>query len=201
VLGIDGIVIPEHELLFPAGQFRRYDLEWPFDLGRRFDLALCLEVAEHLSPEGGRTLIRSLTQHSDVVVFSAAIPGQPGQNHIHCRWPEHWQGLFNDEGYRCDDWLRWALWHDDTIEPWYRQNIFMAYRDAAATCRERRIAPVVHPEMIAHLQAHALESAREEGLRAVENGYLRLSDYGRIAFMAPLRKVLRRLRRGRARHP
>jgi hypothetical protein len=193
VLGIDGVAVPRDELLFPANLFMHHDLEQPLDLGRRFDIALCLEVGEHLGSGFSRTLINSLVRHSDVIVFSAAIPGQPGQNHIHCQWPDYWQQLFNEEGYRCDDRIRWVLWEDDAIEPWYRQNIFMAYRDENGAHRERRILPVVHPQMLMHLQAPALDKGYGEWRQAVENGQLALSDYARIAVLGPLRKVMRKL--------
>ena len=46
-------------------------------LGERFDLALCLEgFAEHLAEEDVGQLVGNLVRHSDVVVFSAAIPGR-----------------------------------------------------------------------------------------------------------------------------
>jgi SAM-dependent methyltransferase len=198
VLGIDGVAIPPDQLLFPARLFMHSDLERPLDLGRRFDIALCLEVAEHLDPSAGRTLVQSLATHSDVILFSAAIPGQPGQHHIHCRWPEYWQELFNAEGYRCDDWIRWVLWRDDAVEPWYRQNIFMAYRDEQGARGESRILAVVHPEMLVHLHGPALDQGHREWRRGLENGQLALSDYAKIAFLGPLRKVMRTLTRGRS---
>src|SRR2546426_3691918 len=49
IFGVDGIEIPESQLLIPRAFFMWRDLEKPLSLGRRFDLVLCLEVAEHLS--------------------------------------------------------------------------------------------------------------------------------------------------------
>ena len=143
-----------------------------------FDLVLCLEVAEHLSEHASRLLVRSLTRHGDFIVFSAAIPNQPGENHIHCRWPDYWQSLFNDEGYRCEDWLRWALWDDDDIEPWYRQNVFTAVRDSGGASREKRIQRVIHPE-IAPLLVRPMPHP----------GPL---HYFKVRVPAPLRKGIRR---------
>lgn len=197
VLGVDGVAVPADQLVFPEHLFVHTNLEQPFDLGRRFDIALCLEVAEHLDPGSSRTLIRSLARHSDVVVFSAAIPGQPGQNHIHCRWPDYWQELFNEVGYRCDDAIRWALWRDESIESWYKQNMLMAYRDEEGARLERRILPVVHPQMAVYLHEGAFDDRYREWRQAAENGQLALADYARITILGPLRKALRNLRRMR----
>ena len=146
VIGIDGVEIPQDRLLFPSDKFHCQDLGAPVDLGRRFELVICLEVAEHFDQDAGRILIRTLTRHSDVVLFSAACPGQSGQHHVNCQWPEYWQALFNSEGYACDDSPRWKIWDDPLIECWYRQNIFIARRDPNAG-KEPRIKSIIHPEM------------------------------------------------------
>jgi SAM-dependent methyltransferase len=148
VYGIDGIKIPIDELLFPAHLFQTLDLTKSFRLNRRFELILCLEVAEHLSPNAVDGLIDSLIAHGDTILFSAACPGQPGQHHINCRWPSYWQDLFNRRSYACDDSIRWQLWSDTRIEPWYRQNIFVARRRPDIAGKEQRIISVVHPDMM-----------------------------------------------------
>lgn len=148
VIGIDGVKIVADQLFFPHDCFLVRNLEQPFDLGRRFDLVICLEVGEHLSLAGGRSLVSSLIRHADRIMFGAAIPGQPGQHHINCQWPSQWQELFNAQGFACCDDVRWRIWSNSGIEPWYRQNIFEAVRDEANAGREPRIADVVHPAML-----------------------------------------------------
>ena len=76
ILGIDGPWIEQRQREIPDVFFREYDLTKPVALERTFDLALCLEVAEHLPAEAGPGLVQSLTALAPVVVFSAAIPGQ-----------------------------------------------------------------------------------------------------------------------------
>ena len=146
VIGIDGVEIPEDQLLFPSDKFQCLDLGAPVDLGHRFELVICLEVAEHLDQGSSRILIRTLTRHADVILFSAACPGQCGQHHVNCQWPKYWQGLFNSEGYACEDSARWKIWDDPLIEFWYRQNIFTARRNPNAG-KEPRIKSIIHPEM------------------------------------------------------
>jgi 2-polyprenyl-3-methyl-5-hydroxy-6-metoxy-1,4-benzoquinol methylase len=55
VLGVDGAWVSPETLQIPARCFRAADLVAPLDLGRRFDLAFCLEVAEHLPAEAARS--------------------------------------------------------------------------------------------------------------------------------------------------
>jgi hypothetical protein len=128
ILGVDGEYAREH-LVVPERCFKAYDLNesivrapW---LGR-FGLCISLETAEHLEPESAETFIESLIELSDIVLFSAAIPGQGGTGHINEQWTAYWVKLFKDRGYRCADPLRRRIWDDQRIPVWYRQNIFFA---------------------------------------------------------------------------
>jgi len=48
----------------------------------KVDLAVCLEVAEHVEKIHAKDLVETLTEASDVILFSAAIPKQGGQGHV-----------------------------------------------------------------------------------------------------------------------
>lgn len=174
VFGIDGVNIPAEKLLFDPKCFRHCDLTSPINLERKFDVVICLEVAEHLEATFAPVLIQTLTRHADMVVFSAACPNQPGEHHVNCQWPEYWQGLFNREGFACDDSIRWKIWSRKNIEPWYRQNLFVARRSPAVN--EARILSVMHPEMFnTHLNylVETIESyVREEQIRDRDRGLL-----------------------------
>lgn len=61
---------------------------------RKYDLATCLEVAEHVPKEEETLLVERLTDSSDRVFFSSAIPGQGGTGHIHETENAHWDILF-----------------------------------------------------------------------------------------------------------
>jgi SAM-dependent methyltransferase len=147
VHGVDGVDIPSARLLIPRECFSNADLSQRFSLGRRYDLILCLEVAEHLHQASAVDLIASIAEHGDHVIFSAACPGQPGQHHINCQWPKYWQDLFNRSHFRCSDDLRWKIWENPAIEPWYRQNVFSAKLDPLGAGKEPRISSVIHPDM------------------------------------------------------
>jgi len=124
IFGVDGGEVDEL-LEIPPERFRAVDLRRPLQLDRRFDLAVSLEVAEHLPPEYADVLVDSLTALGDVVLFSAAIPGQGGTEHLNEQWPDHWAGLFGARGYLPVDCLRRKVWNDDEVEWWYAQNILL----------------------------------------------------------------------------
>lgn len=84
IFGIDALA-PTATLL-PPESYAKADLGAPQDLGRCFDMVLCLEVAGQIPPDSTETLIGSITRHArDLIVFSMPAPGQPGNNQINRR--------------------------------------------------------------------------------------------------------------------
>ena len=111
----------------------RVDLAQPFDLGRRFDLVVSLEVAEHLSKDHARAFVASLVRHGDVILFSAAIPGQGGVNHVNEQWQSWWAEIFGSMGFRCLDVIRPVIWNEAAMPIWYKQNAFLYVKEGVAT--------------------------------------------------------------------
>jgi len=137
--------------LAPGVEHVSHDLRrgLPEGIGR-FDLALCLEVAEHLEPRAGERLVAALRSLSSVVLFSAAIPGQGGQGHLNEQWPGYWVDRFEQCGFSCSAALRWRFWSDDRVASWYRQNLLFCTADVRRfpALFETPLAdplPVVHP--------------------------------------------------------
>ena len=160
VAGVDGDYVDRDSLLFDVAAFHSHDLTEPLDLGRRYDLAVCIEVAEHLPAGKARVLVETLTRHSDLVLFSAAIPGQGGTNHINEQWPSYWVAEFRALGFHAFDVMRPRLWHDRTIGFWLRQNllIFASERAADLVRSLPSVEPpvdIVHPEQFQHKLASA----------------------------------------------
>lgn len=114
----------------PAG-FYRYDLQYALDLERTFDLALCLEVGEHLPASAADVLVDTITRHSATVVFSAAVPGQAGKGHINCQPHEYWHQKFRARGYEVRDLIRPRVRDDRRVSPWYRDNTFVYVKEEA----------------------------------------------------------------------
>jgi SAM-dependent methyltransferase len=189
VLGIDGVLMDEARLHIPRSCFRRVDLTKHWDVGQRFGLVICLEVAEHLDACHAEPLVEALCRHSELVLFSAACPGQGGQNHVNCQWPEYWQRFFNKNEFACSDECRWRIWEDARIEPWYRQNIFTALRDPHAAGREPRLRSVIHPDMVIYLR----EAAFEEKVREIEKGRMKIEWYFGATVLAIGWKVRRHI--------
>ena len=124
VLGIDGAHVPD--TYRTPGRFLERDLAQPLRLDRRFDLVSCLEVGEHLPGDRSAGLVEDLIALAPAALFSAAIPGQRGRHHINLQWTEHWVSQFESHGWTCWDAVRPWIRSDDTIDWWYRQNIFIA---------------------------------------------------------------------------
>ena len=133
VAGIDGAWIDEKLLRIPADKFRRADLSAPLNLERRYDLAICLEVAEHLPPERADGFVAELTGAADFVLFSAAIPFQGGYGHVNEQWQSYWTERFARRGYAVRDWVRPRLWTDGRISGWYRQNLLLYVAETRLT--------------------------------------------------------------------
>ena len=128
ILGLDGSYVLSETLQIPKECFVSKDLSQSVSLNRTFDLAVSLEVAEHLPAESAPGFVESLTNLSDVVLFSAAIPHQGGTHHVNEQWPNYWIDLFESRGYIPVDSLRPRLWNDAAVQPWYAQNSFIFVR-------------------------------------------------------------------------
>lgn len=149
LLGLERDEVPEHALQVPSANIVRTNLAEGFDLGRRFDLAICLEVAEHLPEQSSDSLVASLCAHSDVVLFSAAIPGQGGMGHINEQWQSYWASRFRERGYDAYDLVRPKVWNRPEVAYWYAQNA-LVYANEAGGSRLTRAdiaLDVVHPQL------------------------------------------------------
>ena len=134
ILGIDGDYVDMSKLAVARQEFQPIDLAHPFDLGRKFDFVQSLEVGEHLPPAASKGFVESITRHGDIVLFSAALPGQGGTQHINERPIQHWRSLFAQNGFRAYDFLRPAIQGRTEVEPWYRFNTLL-YANSAGEAR------------------------------------------------------------------
>jgi SAM-dependent methyltransferase len=125
VLGVDGVSAEQLKATAARDFIRSVDLEAGFSVGERFDLVQCLEVAEHLSAKAAPLLVKSLALHGDVILFSAARPGDGGEHHVNEQEPEYWRGLFAAQGFQLYDTVRPRIAGDAAIDAWYRYNAFI----------------------------------------------------------------------------
>jgi len=157
VLGLDGgEAVDPDQLEIDLAELQAVNLQQDMEVGQSFDLCLCLEVAQHVPHHAAATLIRNICKLSDVVVFSAAVPGQESTRHVNERWPSYWANLFAAAGYETLDVLRGRIWNDARVELRYRQNLLLfANRAGLARVAMARPHPVsqltpldvIHPEV------------------------------------------------------
>jgi SAM-dependent methyltransferase len=174
-IGVDGDWVPREALHIPIDRFVAARLDKRLELGRRFDLAVSLEVAEHLPERGAKQFVRNIVELAPCVLFSAAIPHQRGTDHINEQWPDYWAGLFADHGYVAVDGIRPLVWSNSAVFPFYRQNVMMfATPEAIATHpmleRDRELTfesriSLVHPELLISVAAHPREHVRRPSAR------------------------------------
>ena len=125
ILGIDGDLIDKEMLEIPKPQFLAVDLQKPFNVNRKFDLVISLEVAEHLPVTSAEIFIDSLVKLGPIVLFSAAFPFQGGTHHINEQWPDYWAKRFLERGYKVLDVIREKIWQNENVDWWYAQNTLM----------------------------------------------------------------------------
>ncbi|MEO8044787.1 MAG: methyltransferase domain-containing protein [Spartobacteria bacterium] len=82
-----------------GSSIRQHDLNEALDLGEKFDLVWCFEVAEHIHPRYTPALLATLTNHGNRIVLSAARPGQGGLGHLNEQPPEYWIALMQERSF------------------------------------------------------------------------------------------------------
>lgn len=127
ILGLDG-KWANKDLLFKnilPSEFIEVNLENKIEIEKKFDLVVSLEVAEHISEKSANMFVENLVNLGEVILFSAAIPGQGGQNHINEQWLTYWEEVFLKHDYILKDVLRPIFWNNNKIFWWYKQNMVL----------------------------------------------------------------------------
>lgn len=157
VTGYDGSYVDRSKLLI--NDFHEIDLNqtassavYSFrDISDKYDLAISLEVAEHLEGENADAFVELVASSSDVVLFSAAIPGQGGVGHVNEQWPSYWVEKFQSHGFKyVSDFIRKKTWNNMDVEPWYKQNVLLLSRENMHL--PQGWDPVVHPIVWDHIR-------------------------------------------------
>ncbi len=132
--GVDGDYVDRDRLEIPSERFTAVDLNAGFDLRRQFDLVQSFEVAEHIDSAAADAFVDVLSRHARrYVLFSAAPPGQGGENHVNEQPYEYWRRRFARRDFVAVDGLRPQIIDNKQISYWYRYNsILYVRRDALA---------------------------------------------------------------------
>lgn len=182
IYGMEGSLAAKDMLMIPDDNWHAVDVTKPFNCGQRFDLAMSLEVAEHLPFEKHGVFIENIIQHSDLVLFSAAIPYQGGTGHQTENWPSYWAQLFSSKGFRCYDLLRHRIWNQRGINFWYKQNLLVFIREGAEEKFNMKIeSSIESPISIIHPELYLWAINRAGGITNAEYNrdiayYLRVKD-------------------------
>lgn len=176
ILGVDGAWADLEEIERNIGKsdFIDFNLESVFKPTRKYDLATSFEVAEHIDEVYANNFVETLTNSSDNIVFSAAIPRQGGQNHLNEQWNEYWIEKFDKKGFKCIDFLKPYFWNNKNIFWWYKQNILFFTRTPKLYEENTNINTldnVIHKELF-DLKTNELEFLRQEQIQfeSVLNG-------------------------------
>lgn len=191
VLGLDGPWVNKNLLrkYIADNEFQQVNLEQGFTLGKKYDLLVCLEVLEHLDEKYADTVVESLTKAGKYILFSAAVPGQMGQNHLNEQWIEYWSDKFEAKGYKTYDVLRPIFWNNKELARWYKQNMFLLTEEKNATAVEQfkklsdnSLKNLIHPEYynlrvneIKALQMQSQSLAKE--LTQLKQGKMTFKNY------------------------
>lgn len=147
---IDGEYVRKNYKLKPD-TLMEMNLEEEISIGRRFDLAISLEVAEHLSEKRSEGFVNDLIKLSDIILFSATIPFQPGDHHINCKAPDYWKKLFEQRGYMRMDCIRPLIVNNPNVMWWYKNNIFLYVKETICNDIRTKISDhnmVIWPENV-----------------------------------------------------
>lgn len=173
VRGVEGPWLDRSRLQVDPELVTTCDLEQRISLGRKFDLAVCLEVGEHLPEAAAVSLVASIADHADLVLFSAAIPHQGGHGHVNEQFPDYWAKHFASHGLRPLDCLRGRIWNDPKVMWWLRQNTLLFAHDRLLAENEKLRGElsdkhplnIVHPDIyLSRLQMALQQSKTNSGL-------------------------------------
>lgn len=108
-LGIDAIGVDQVENESPDIV---HDLEHPINLGRTYGLVMCIEVVEHIHKSNLGVFLNNITSHvqkKGILLFTAAHPGQGGDNHANLKSAMHWRNALYDRGMNYRDDLSYRM--------------------------------------------------------------------------------------------
>jgi SAM-dependent methyltransferase len=163
IQGFEGSWVKKDMTVVPFEKIKIVDLSKPLPETGCHDLAISMEVAEHLPPSRAESFIQELTGLSKFILFSAAVPGQQGVAHLNEQWPGYWAKLFAKHGYLALDFVRPAIWTVGEVDWWYAQNAIVYIEEKYFSALESRAElaayrvdeplPLVHPKSMARYVA------------------------------------------------
>jgi SAM-dependent methyltransferase len=128
-IGVEGSDLAISRARHPS-HIVKHNLNRELNLRRRFDVVWCAEVVEHIHPRYEKNLLRTMVNHSDLIILTAAQPGQGGEGHFNEQPFEYWIGRFRALGYSYDESTTLKL---RAIPEPYSENILVFHKAVAVT--------------------------------------------------------------------
>lgn len=133
VSGFDGSKSAIRNNLVSQDHLKLLDLRKPHSLGRRWDLCICFEVAEHLQAKYATCIVKTVTGASNRVIFTAALPGQGGTCHFNEQPQDYWKRIFESQGFEWRGDLVAKLrnqMREKSVVFWVEQNLMVFERQS-----------------------------------------------------------------------
>jgi len=151
IVGYDGAWVEKEMLKIPFENFIVVDLDKKIALPRKYDIAISIETAEHIQKDSAKIFVETLTNASDIVLFSAAIPFQGGTNHYNEQWQDYWCKIFYEFGYCWVETFKKQIWDNKGIRTLYKQNLGLfvkneKLKDIVVLKAKEKMWDIVHPE-------------------------------------------------------
>lgn len=128
VTGLDGPWISKPLLVDPSIELITTELDKSAPVTATYDLAMSVEVAEHLPASRADSFVRDICAAAPRVLFGGAVPGQGGTSHINEQWQSYWADRFEQNGYLPVDVIRPQLARNQRVNTWYRNNTLLYVR-------------------------------------------------------------------------
>lgn len=107
------------------------DLTVPFDLEKKFDWVMSLEVGEHIPKPHETIFIENLIRHcKEGIVLSWAKKGQGGRGHFNCQNNDYIKELFASYGFKNDQEAEERL-RESSTRYWFVDTIMVFRRKEA----------------------------------------------------------------------
>lgn len=186
VWGVDRSHATVDDLEIPPEHFVETDLTEGLRLDRKFDLAVCLEVAQHLPHDSARPLVDGLVELAPAVLFSAAIPYQGRDQNANEQWPDYWAAHFRRHGFVAIDCVRPRIWNEHAVRARYAQNTLLYADESLLESRPQlsqefersrlRQLSVVHPKTFERVARQTVRTPVDRGSPAADAGRPALAD-------------------------
>jgi SAM-dependent methyltransferase len=113
----------------------KFDIENDPHPAKKFDVAISLEVAEHILEKKASKYVSLLTSLAPIVLCTAAQPGQGGVDHVNCKPKQYWIDLFAGANARFDETSTVDLcrtWASNGVAGFYHDNLMVFHCTAPA---------------------------------------------------------------------